>query len=117
MATEDDRELLALYAPGFTAAEVMERVNAAWRFLDGRFPVPREVPECPACRQSKPQLQRISFGRHDGTIPGRADVTIKCTVCSHLWAYGVPVPDEIWAAAVEDGRRSWEWRQIKDAIA
>jgi len=100
--------------PGYDAAEVTKRVSAAWAFRLGFLPWPRFLIRCPTCYAADAQLQRISFGKHPGTIPGRADVSIKCCRCSYLFVFGVPVSEEVYRQAVKpDGSRSWDWREVQ----
>jgi hypothetical protein len=100
--------------PGYDADTVAKRVSEAWSFRCGFIPWPRFLLRCPCCYRADVQLRMASFGKHPGTIPGRVDVSYKCTRCSFLWTFGVPVSDDIYKRAVkEDGSRSWNWREIQ----
>jgi hypothetical protein len=100
--------------PGYDAAEVTKRVARRWAFRFGWLPWPRFTVRCPCCHEPDVQLKSVQFGRHPGTIPGRADVHIKCCVCSHLWTYGIPISNEVYKLAVKpDGSRAWDWREIE----
>lgn len=112
---EYETALFRAVTPGYDRAETMRRVDARWLMLAGRFPIPRYVLYCPSCSSEDVQLSSITYGRHPGTIPGRADVRFKCCVCSCSWTHGVPVSADVLASL--DGKLSWGWREIEEALS
>lgn len=104
-------------------SEVLDRVSERWRFVDGRFPVPRgEWLECAVCGSSELQLSRYHFHRRtDSQSEYRCDVKLKCTVCSHTQTHAPVLTERQYRRGM--GRdlshtrsRQWGYREVLEEL-
>lgn len=108
--------------PGHSPEAVAERVGRSWEFVCGKFPFPKFEPCCPQCGPQpvgNVQVRQITFWSKDvgtDTPHRRADVLMKCCVCSLGWTYGVSLTEDIYVHALKDGKRVYQWREIRAEI-
>ena len=104
--------------PDLQPDEVHALVREAWD-VDGPLPVPRfdVLCLCSGVLSRREVLVRHWRFHHrgGGSIGERCDMSFKCTLCSHVWVYGIVVPSEMhgrWRPIP----RMVGWREGRDAI-
>lgn len=111
-----------LFMP-LTKDEVRERVEARWD-LSGFFPRPRWDVLCPCCRSDEVHLRSVRFSQRspDAKSPHsrRCDVFYKCTCCSLVFHFGIPIPERMWEEKQGDQRYrrkdNYHWREMIAAL-
>lgn len=112
--------------PNLSADDVLERVNDWWD-LTGPLPWPKSRLECPFCahlnvhaREWRIGARRASDGR-PGRVGYRCDLMVKCTVCSAVWAYGIPITrkdaNRYGVRGGSDRPAVYSWREALPLIA
>lgn len=99
--------------------DVHERVARFWKFRKG-FPVPRDHDSvrCGVCGHSDYIIRWYQFRRHPNSPHHyRADVGMKCRICSHHWGCGVVITEATFRERVgQKQSREYTWRQARDII-
>lgn len=103
--------------PDIPAREVLATTRAMWD-LSGPLPVPKgEWLRCPVCGAApQPRYWRLHH-RPGATVPGRCDVSLKCTLCSHVWVHGVALDDDTYKRmTTRNPRRRVPWREARKLL-
>lgn len=103
--------------PDDTAEEIMARVSEVWDF-DQPFPWPKVDLSCQVCGSGAlhPRFWRFFNRGERSRIPWRCDVGVKCTRCSVVLTFGVPVPEDVFRNTAERldivNQQKW-WRDVR----
>ena len=101
--------------PNHTQEERDRRIQVMWGIHAGFVVLPRFTMHCPQCRSTEIQLSSITYDRFPKYYGEayRANVQVKCTMCSHFDVYGVPISGEVFSKAVDylNGGNNLQWRE------
>lgn len=65
--------------------------------MDGPIPLPLWDMQCPCCRDEKVIIRDVQFHTRDGSPSKyRCLVKMKCTNCSHVFLFGVVIPQSMF---------------------
>lgn len=109
----------ALIFPDVSPEQVHSTVAEHWD-LSGPYPVPTgQWIWCRVCGTDRPPQARWWrwHTRDGGTIGYRCDVAFKCTACSAVWQFGIPVPKVYYRRYASRERKFIHWREVKAALA
>lgn len=93
---------------------IFDRVRKVWD-IDSPFPMIRDDVDltCPVCKQGEWAYRFWRFfERNAGGAKYRCDVSLKCTVCSVVQLFGIPVPEEVFEMQHERSKPI-HWREVK----
>lgn len=117
MSTTDSTQAPAQGFPSLAPESVFDRVRKVWD-IDTPFPMLRDDVNlsCPVCGQGEWQYRLWRFfERNAGGARYRCDVSLKCTVCSVVQLFGIPVPEEVFEMQHERAKPI-HWREVKANI-
>lgn len=91
--------------------------------LTGLVPVPRFNVSCPCCGASRSSraIQARTWQFHEApslesAYRHRCAISFKCRHCSHVFHFGVVVPDAMAKAAEHHDRKYLTWRQAAQLL-
>ena len=101
--------------PSYSPEEVFERVRRVWD-IDSPYPMPKRELHCPVCQEGEWQIRFWRFfERSMGGAKYRCDISMKCTICSNVTLFGIPVPKETFEMQAERDEPI-HWREVKANI-
>jgi hypothetical protein len=89
-----------------------------WEFTNGFLPVPKNELRC-TCGEQAFTLREIHYHeRENSPNQYRVRLSFKCTYCSKVAQYGIPLTTEQWDSAmgITINRAHLHWREVKELL-
>lgn len=105
--------------PALGEDEVLRRVAERWTIgEDDEFPLPKFEIRCPVCGSAEVQARNWQFVYRDaGGAKHRCNVSVKCTVCSHVMTFGVVIPERMYKKHLSSvGSKIYHWREVRERL-